>query len=60
MAKRKAKVMTPEQVEEIRTTDFFDCILPGTIKFFTDISSSTTNILNIVLPPYTANNLTIS
>ncbi len=36
MAKRKAKVMTPEQVEEIRTKDFFDCILPGTIKFFTD------------------------
>ncbi len=36
MAKRKAKVMTPEQVEEIRTKDFFDCILPGTVKFFTD------------------------
>ena len=36
MAKRKSKVMTPEQVEEIRTKDFFDCILPGTIKFFTD------------------------
>jgi len=36
MAKRKTKVMTPEQVEEIRTKDFFDCILPGTIKFFTD------------------------
>ena len=36
MAKRKSKVMTPEQVEKIRTKDFFDCILPGTVKFFTD------------------------
>lgn len=36
MAKRKAKVVTPEQVEKIRTKDFFDCVLPGTIKFFTD------------------------
>ena len=36
MAKRKSKVMTPEQIEEIRTKDFFDCILPGTVKFFTD------------------------
>lgn len=36
MSKRKPKVMTPEQVEEIRTKDFFDCILPSTIKFFSD------------------------
>lgn len=36
MLKRKPKVLTPEQVEEIRTKDFFDCILPSTIKFFSD------------------------
>ena len=36
MFKRKPKVLTPAQVEEIRTKDFFDCILPGTIKFMTD------------------------
>ena len=36
MSKRKPKVLTPEQVEEIRTKDFFDCILPSTIKFFSD------------------------
>ena len=33
---KKPKVLTPEQVEEIRTKDFFDCILPGTVKFNTD------------------------
>lgn len=33
---RKPKVMTPEQAEEIRTKDFFDCILPATIKFISD------------------------
>ncbi len=32
MLKRKPKVLTPEQIEEIRTKDFFDCILPGTLK----------------------------
>lgn len=32
----KAKAMTPEQAEEIRTKDFFDMILPGTIKFMSD------------------------
>ena len=32
----KQKVMTPEQYEELRTKDFFDCILPGVIKFYTD------------------------
>ena len=36
MPKRKPKVLTPEQIEEIRTKDFFDCILPSTIKFFSD------------------------
>lgn len=36
MLKRKPKVLTPEQVEEIRTKDFFDCILPGTIRFMPD------------------------
>lgn len=34
MFKRKPKVLTPEQVEEICTKDFFDMILPGTVKFF--------------------------
>lgn len=32
----RQKVMTPEQYEEIRTKDFFDCILPGVIKFYSD------------------------
>ena len=36
MFKRKPKGLTPEQMEEIRTKDFFDCILPGTIKFLSD------------------------
>lgn len=36
MFERKPKVLTPAQVEEIRTKDFFDCILPGTIKFMSD------------------------
>lgn len=36
MLKRKPKELTPEQVEEIRTKDFFDMILPGTVKFFSD------------------------
>ena len=36
MLKRKPKVLTPEQVEEIRTKDFFDMILPGTIRFLSD------------------------
>ena len=35
MLKRKPKALTPEQAEAIRTKDFFDCILPGTVKFFT-------------------------
>ena len=33
MLKRKPKILTPEQAEEIRTKDFFDMILPGTVKF---------------------------
>lgn len=36
LLKRKTKVLTPEQAEEIYTKDFFDMILPSTIKFFTD------------------------
>ena len=36
MFKRKPKVLTPEQAEEIRTKDFFDMILPGTIRFLSD------------------------
>ena len=36
MLKRKPNVLTPEQAEEIRTKDFFDMILPGTIKFLSD------------------------
>ena len=36
MLKRKPKVLTPEQMEEVRTKDFFDMILPGTIKFLSD------------------------
>ena len=34
--KRKQKVLTPEQMEEVRTKDFFDMILPGTVKFLSD------------------------
>ena len=36
MFKRKTKVLTPAEMEVIRTKDFFDCILPGTIKFLSD------------------------
>ncbi|MCI9126169.1 MAG: DUF87 domain-containing protein [Eubacterium sp.] len=36
MTFRKPKVLTPEQMEEIRTKDFFDMILPGNIKFLSD------------------------
>ena len=32
----KPKVITPEQLEEIRTKDYFDCIAPATIKFYSD------------------------
>ena len=33
---KKPIVLTEEQKEEIRTKDFFDMILPGTVKFMTD------------------------
>lgn len=36
MFRRKPKVLKPEQMEEIRTKDFFDMILPGNIKFCSD------------------------
>ena len=36
MLKRKPKTFTPEQTEEIHTKDFFDMILPGTVKFLSD------------------------
>ncbi len=36
MFKRRPKVLTPEQMEEIRTKDFFDMILPGVLKFQSD------------------------
>ena len=32
----KKKELSPEEQETIRTKDFFDMILPGTVKFFTD------------------------
>lgn len=34
--KRKSKVLTAEQAEEIRVQEFFDRIAPSTVKFFTD------------------------
>lgn len=33
---KKPIVQTEEQKEEVRTKDFFDMILPGTVKFMTD------------------------
>ncbi len=36
MLKRKPKVLSPAQMEEIRTKDFFDMILPGTLKVLSD------------------------
>ena len=36
MLKRNPKTFRPEQTEEIRTKDFFDMILPGTVKFLSD------------------------
>ena len=32
----REKEFTPEQLENKRTKDFFDMILPSTIKFLTD------------------------
>lgn len=34
--KRKSKVLTAEQAEEIRVQEFFDRIAPSTVKFLTD------------------------
>ena len=36
MFHKKQKILTPAQQEEARTKDFFDCILPGVIRFHTD------------------------
>lgn len=36
MFKRKEKVLTQQQIDEIHIKDFFDMILPGTIKFLSD------------------------
>ena len=36
MLKHKSRVLTSEQMERIRTKDFFDMILPGTVKFLSD------------------------
>lgn len=36
MFKRKPKVLTPEELEAVYTKDFFDMILPGTVKFLSD------------------------
>lgn len=32
----KPKIITSEQAEELRTKNFFDCIAPATIKFYSD------------------------
>ncbi len=36
MFNRKKKILTPEQAEEIRIQEFFDRIVPSTVRFFTD------------------------
>lgn len=36
MFKRKPKALTPEELEVIHTKDFFDMILPSTVKFLSD------------------------
>lgn len=36
MFKRKRKKMDPAQLEAVRTKDFFDCILPGAVRFMSD------------------------
>lgn len=40
--KKKHVELTEEQKEEIRIKDFFDRVLPSTIKFYTDTTSSVT------------------
>ena len=44
--------LTPEQAEEIRTKDFFDCILPGTVKFLSDQAKAVVDQLKprVVVP----------
>ncbi|WP_322176731.1 VirB4 family type IV secretion system protein [Acutalibacter caecimuris] len=34
--KTKNKKMNPAQLEAVRTKDFFDCILPGSVRFMSD------------------------
>ena len=36
MFKKKRKKMDPAQIEAVRTKDFFDCILPGAVRFMSD------------------------
>ncbi|MEH2936847.1 DUF87 domain-containing protein [Acutalibacter sp. JLR.KK004] len=36
MFKKKRKKMNPAQLEAVRTKDFFDCILPGAVRFMSD------------------------
>ena len=36
MFKRKQKILTPQQAEEIRIQEFFDRIVSSTVRFFTD------------------------
>lgn len=36
MFKKKPKVLTPEELEVVHTKDFFDMVLPGTVKFLSD------------------------
>lgn len=36
MFKRKQKILTPQHAEEIRIQEFFDRIVPSTVRFFTD------------------------
>ncbi len=36
MSKKKNKKRNPAQLEAVRTKDFFDCILPGSVRFMSD------------------------
>lgn len=36
MFRRKKRELTDEQLQEVRTKDFFDCIAPGAVRFFPD------------------------
>lgn len=36
MFNKKQKILTSEQLEEIRIKDFFDRVIPGTVRFFPD------------------------